>query len=171
MNHRNTRKRHLEFESLEAMELLSGAGVPALHALIHQHPAMAGRASETSVADVALNLSGTVQGTYRLVSGGKVAAFTGRGTFSPVGTAQLQGKIANGAPSVGGQLTLKFGKRGAINAAVTGGTSAGGYTYQIEGGTKAFAGDSGSGVAIVHIGLSNRNRGRFSMTLQGASPS
>jgi hypothetical protein len=169
MNDRKTRKRHPGFESLEAMELLSGAGFAASDTLIRPHPAMTHRASDPPVADVALNLSGTLQGTYRVVGGGKVATFTGRGGVSPVGAAQLRGRIAFSAASAGGQFTLKFGRRGAINAAVTGTPTQGKYTYQIEGGTRTFAGDSGSGTAIVSIVSSNGagTRGLFMMNLQG----
>lgn len=155
-------KRNPEFESLESMQLLSGAGAAVHHAMVHDRVAQVHRAP---VGDVALNLSGTVQGTYRVV-GGAAARFNGRGMVSPLGKAHLKGKIS--LTSSGGQLTLNFGRRGKVFAAVGGGTTAGGYLYQITGGTRTFAGDSGTGVAIVSL-PSLSPRGHFALSLQGVS--
>ena len=162
-------KRHLEFESLEAKELLSTTRMSVHHMMLRHHAAQVHRAS-TPVDAVALSLSGTLKGTYHVVGGGAAASFNGRGPLSPIGKAQLKGNIPL-ATSVGGQLTLKFGKRGKVFASITGGTPAAGYTYQITGGTKTFAGDSGSGVAVVSILSSNpaQTRGRFALSLQGSS--
>lgn len=171
MNHRN-RKRQPEVESLETMELLSGAAAALPHGVASHLTAMVDRALHKSVGDVALNVSGTVRGTYRIVQGGSEARFTGSGSLAaPVGKAQVQGTIANGTSSGGGQLTLKLGSRGTIKASVTGVPSLGVYQYQIDGGTKTFAGDSGDGVAEVDILTANRagTAGKFVMELQGLS--
>ena len=72
-------KRHLEFESLEAMELLSGAGLAGARAMIHHHAAQVHRAPQQSVGDVALNLSGSLNG-HLSRHGGRV-----RSRYSRVG--------------------------------------------------------------------------------------
>ena len=166
------RKRHPEVESLEAMELLSGAAAAVSHDVASHQTAMV-RSSHQMVGDVAVNLSGSIVGTYRVVHGGPDATFTGKGSLAPVGKAQAQGKIAYGTSGGGGELTLKLGRRGTIIASVVGETAAGTYRYQIDGGTKTFAGDSGSGLAVVDILSSNRAKtaGKFAMTLAGASSS
>lgn len=156
-------KRCLEFESLESMQLLSGAGAAVHQAMVHHQAAEVHRAP---VGDVALNLSGTVRGTYRVV-GETSAKFNGRGTVSPIGKTRLQGTLAF---SGNGQLTLNFGKRGKVFAAVTSLDPTGGSaTYQVTGGTKTFAGDGGTGVAVVNVVPLNAARGRFALSLQGGA--
>jgi hypothetical protein len=159
-------KRHLEFESLEVMELLSGAGMAVPDAGIPHHVAQVHRATKGAVGDVELILSGTLEGPYYALGGGSTFGFTGRGTVNPIGKAQLQGKIDLSTPSTSGQLTLDFGKRGKVFAAVTGPTG-GPYHYQITGGTRTFAGDTGSGSALLSYRPSNaaQTRGHFALTL------
>jgi hypothetical protein len=166
-------KRHLEFEALEALELLSGIELAGPHTMILHHAAQVHRGTQESVGDVALNLSGTVPGTYSVVGRGPAASFKGRGTVSPIGRTQMQGSIALGGSAASGRLTLNFGRSGKVFAAITGQTPGGGYTYQITGGTRTFAGDTGSGVAFVQILPSNpaRTRGHVTVNFQGASSS
>lgn len=167
MNGRKT-KRHLEFDSLEAVELLSGAGATVAHAGLPNHVAQVHRGTNEAVGDVALNLAGTLQGPYRFTGGGSTVVFTGRGTLTPIGKAQLQGKIAFSASSSGGKMTLQVGKSGKISASITGQASQDVYVYQITGGTRTFAGDTGVGLAILDRLSSNRaqTRGRFALSLQ-----
>jgi hypothetical protein len=159
-------QRRLEFESLESKELLSGAGLISAHAMAQHHTvhelSRAPRAGET------LALSGVVHGKYHVI-GGTMAAFSGRGTLIHVGTTQLRGTIEPAAAG-GGQLTLSFGRRGKVFADVTSATPVGASTYQIAyqitGGTRSFAGDTGGGVATVEFpGL--QPRGHFTLSLQG----
>lgn len=159
--------RTLEFESLESMELLSGVGAVASHAMFRSHL----RAAEGPAPGTALSLSGDVQGTYHTTGGGTAAAFTGRGTLSPVGKTEAQGRLSFNATASIGQLTLSFGTRGKLYAAVTGLTTGGAYTYDITGGTKRFAGDTGGGVAVVEIltSVGARPHGRFALILQAGS--
>src|SRR5690348_14303871 len=124
MNQRKLNRR-LTFESLEAKELLSVAGVTGLDRPTMHHVVQAHRAARMPVADVALNLSGLMKGNFRATGGGSTAHFTGRGTVCPVGKAQLQGTIVLGSSTASGQLTLKFGRKGAIIAAITGKTPTG----------------------------------------------
>ncbi len=168
---RRKSERSLEFESLESMELLSGVGMAAPHA-IAEHRLTHPRAVPGPAPDAALSLSGTVQGTYRSAGGGTVAAFTGRGSLSPAGKAQVSGKLAFSAAASDGQMTLSFGKRGKLFATIAGTTPAGAYTYDITGGTKRFAGDTGTGAAVVQIlsSVGARPHGRFALILQ-AGPS
>jgi hypothetical protein len=170
MTRRNS-KRHLEFDSLEAVELLSGAGMALPHAMIHHPATQAHRASRHSVGDVALNLSGTATGTYLVMRGGSGVSITGRGTITPIGKTIMHGRVAINASGNTGQFTLNAGKRGKITATITGQTPGGGYNYQITGGTKSFAGDTGSGVAVVQILSSNpaQTRGRIAVSFQGAT--
>lgn len=171
MNHRKT-KRHLEFESLESMALLSVVGMP-MHrggghhhhhhhhhhgALVHQSPMTGG--------NVALSLSGTVRGRYH-VRGGTTASFNGHGRISPVGRAHLHGTISLVPGGASGQLALKFGRRGTVFAAITGQKSLTTYTYTITGGTRSFVGDSGSGVSVVNIARLGAPHGHFSLNLEG----
>ena len=161
-------KRHLEFDSLEAMELFSGAWVTAAHPGIPNHVAQVHRGTNGAVSDAAVNLAGTLQGPYRSAGGGSTVEFTGRGTVTPIGKAQLQGKIAYSASPSTGKMTLQVGKSGKVFAAIAGQTSRGVYSYQITGGTRTFAGDTGVGLAIVDILSANRaqTRGRFAPSLQ-----
>ena len=138
-------KRHLEFESLEAMELLSGAGLAGAHAMIHHHAAQVHRAPKRSVGDVALNLAGTLNGTYRSRGAGP-GPLHGSGTVSPIGKAQVKGSIA---------LGVGIDRRGRVRVRLQAGEGrssppssdrrpGGGYVYQITGGTRSFAGDTGA---------------------------
>jgi hypothetical protein len=171
---RRKSQKQLEFESLESMELLSVAGMAMPHAMIPHHlvtHAQVHRARSELVPGIALALSGSGQGTYRMVSGGSAATFTGRGNFSGVGNARLQGSIALDASGDSGQMTLNLGRRGKLFVSVSGlTTSGGGITYQITGGTKTFAGDTGSGTGGVTFAPFNIARGHFFLTLQ-AGPS
>jgi hypothetical protein len=166
-------KRHLEFESLEVMELLSGAGMAVPHADTPHHVTQVHRATKGAVSDVELILSGTIQGPYHAAGGGSAVGFTGRGTVTPIGKAQLQGKIDLSTPSKSGQLTLNFAKRGKVFAAIAGLGAQGVYGYQITGGTRTFAGATGIGLAVVDILSANRaqTQGRFALTLHGESSS
>jgi hypothetical protein len=160
-------RRRPDFESLESMQLLSGAGVASSHAMALHPMVQQARAHQTvgePRAGVPLSLSGVVQGRYR-ITGGAAATFSGRGKLGSAGMAQLRGTIA--LVSAGnGELTLSFGRRGKIFANVTGGALGGDFTYQITGGTRSFAGDTGSGAATVQIpGL--RPQGHFTLILQG----
>jgi hypothetical protein len=155
------------------MQLLSGIGVAASHSMVHhhqaQHPGSHG-AAEGPAAGVALSLSGAVQGTYRTSGGGTRAVFAGRGAVSPFGNARLQGTITLSSSASGGRLTLSFGKSGKFFAAVSGSTPSGTYTYNVTGGTRQFAGDTGSGSAIVQIltTVGARPHGRFLLSFQPA---
>jgi hypothetical protein len=161
-------KRHLAFEAMEAIELLSGAGMAVARSGMAHHVAQVHRGSNEAVGDVALNLAGTLQGPYRFVGGGSTVDFNGRGTVTPIGKTQLQGKIAYTASPSTGNLTLQVGKAGKVSAAITGLASPGVYFYQITGGTRTFAGDTGVGLAVVEILSANRaqTRGRFALSLQ-----
>ena len=163
-------KRHLEFESLETMELLSGAGTALSHAMAHHLMPQAHRGTRPSVGGGALDLSATVQGNYH-VAGKSAVNFTGRGPINTLGNAHLQGKIGYGAAAGSGKFTLNFGKRGKVSAIITGQTDTNTYNYQIIGGTRTFAGDSGSGVAVVNIlsASGGQSRGRFALTFENAS--
>jgi hypothetical protein len=142
------------------MELLSGAGLIASHAMAHPHAAL--QASGAPMAGEPLALSGVVHGKYH-GGGGTSAAFSGRGRLSQVGTTQLRGTIDLASPT-SGQLTLSFGRRGELFVDVTSATPRGGSTYRITGGTRSFAADTGSGVGTVQIpGL--RPRGHFTLSL------
>jgi len=173
MTRRNHRKT-LEFESLESMELLSVAGMARPHAMVPhlgETHARVHRIRKGPVPGVALTLSGSGQGTYRMVGGGSAAIFTGRGTFSEVGGARLQGRIALNASGNSGEMTLNLGRRGKLFVSVLGPTtSGGGITYRITGGTRAFAGDTGGGAGVVTFAPSGIARGHFALTLQ-AGPS
>jgi hypothetical protein len=165
MIRRKVQKR-LEFESLESKELLSGAGLTSAHAMAHHHTVH--EPSRASMAGETMALSGVVHGRYHVI-GGTRAAFSGRGTLIHVGKTQLRGMLEPGS-SGGGQLTLSFGRRGKLFADVTSATLAGAHSYQlayqITGGTRSFAGDTGGGVATVQV-LGLQPRGHFTLSLQG----
>jgi hypothetical protein len=153
------------------MELLSVAGMAMPHAMVPDHVAthvQVHRVRKGPVPGVALALSGSVKGTYRMVGGGSAAMFTGRGNFSGIGNARLQGRIALNASGDSGQMSLNLGRRGKLFVNVLGPMSSGGdITYQITGGTKTFAGDTGSGTGAVIFEQVSITRGLFSLTLQG----
>jgi hypothetical protein len=98
--------------------------------------------------------------------GGSAAAFSGRGNFSQIGNARLQGRIALKVSGNSARMTLNLGNRGKVFVSVLGPTSGGGLTYQITGGTKDFAGDTGSGEGIVTFAPAGITQGHFSLTLQ-----
>jgi hypothetical protein len=170
MTRRNFRKQ-LEFESLESMELLSVAGMAMPHAEIPHHVAthvQVHRDRTGLVPEVALTLSGNGRGSYRMVGGGSAAIFTGRGNFSGVGNARLQGRITLDASGNSAQMSLNLGRRGKLFVSALGPmASGGGITYQITGGTRTFAGDTGSGSGAVTFVPSSIARGHFFLTLQG----
>jgi hypothetical protein len=142
-------KRQLHFEALESMELLSGVGMALDHPASPQHAsplAQVHRITNGSRTEATLNLSGTVQGTYRLVRHGSAAAFKGQGNLSPVGNVRLQGTVSLTSAN-SGKFVLNLGRRGKINVSVLGVASQGAYTYQITGGTRTFRGDTGGGLA------------------------
>lgn len=176
------------FESLESMELLSGVGMTAPHELaqvpaaehriemVQRHELARERAAMRHLAKAhhphqlagpppgsTLNLSGTVAGMYHVV-GGTSAAFNGHGTLSPIGHAQLGGKVS-AVPGGGGQLALTFPGRGKVFAVITSQTAQNTFTYQITGGVKEFAGDSGKGVAVLESPIAGY-RGHFVLALQ-----
>ncbi len=176
------------FESLESMELLSGVGMTASQELaqvpaaehriemVQRHELAQERAAlrhqvkshhSHSVSGPApgstLNLSGTVSGTYRVV-GGTSAAFNGHGAVTPIGNARLSGKVS-AVPGGGGQLVLTFPDRGKVFVSVTGQTAQNAYTYQITGGVKDFAGDTGKGLAVLESPIASF-RGHFVLALQ-----
>jgi len=155
------------------MELLSGAGMAVPQTGIPNHVAQVHRATNEAVGDVALTLSGTIRGPYYALGAGSAVGFTGRGTVSPIGKGQVQGRIDLSTPSKSGLMTLQFGKRGKVFASITGTQSQGVYLYQITGGTRTFTGDTGNGLAVVDILSANatQTRGRFSLQLQGQSSS
>ena len=166
-------KRHLEFESLEAMELLSGGGMAVPHAGVPNHVAQVHRGTKEVVSDVALVLSGTLRGPYFAMGGGTAVGFTGRGTVNPIGKGQLQGRISFATSSSSGRMTLNFARRGKVFASITGLGPQGVYGYQITGGIRSFAGATGTGLAVVDILSANRaqTQGRFALTLFDGSSS
>jgi hypothetical protein len=85
----------------------------------------------------------------------------------------LQGKLDLAALTPSGRLTLNFGRRGKVFAAIAGLGAQGVYGYQITGGTRTFVGDTGVGLAVVDILSANaaQTQGRFSLTLHGESSS
>ena len=182
---RRKSERRPEFESLESMELLSGLGMTAPGELaqvraaehriemVQRHELARERANMRHMAKAhqtggpapgsMLNLSGTVVGTYRVV-GGTSAAFNGHGVISPIGNARLSGRVS-AVPGGGGQLALTFPGRGKIFVTVTGQTGANTFSYEITGGLKNFAGDTGKGVAVLESPLTSL-RGHFVLALQ-----
>jgi hypothetical protein len=136
---RKTRKRHLAVEALESMTLLSGmAGAVA-------HPAAATLPNP-------LVLSGSVHGSFKpkgLTSG----AINASGNLG-FGKITLKGNVVvpttSGTPET---LTVSTTKGSVtVNGHVTP-TGAGVFsgTYSISGGTKVFAGESGSGSIVVSV--------------------
>jgi hypothetical protein len=160
-------QRYLEFESMESMELMSGVGIAAPHELVQQgllvHP-MAHR-GQVSTTGVSLSLSGTLRGTYRAVNGGTQAKFNGKGQLASLGNAQVNGTVSLVAPYTQRNLKLSLGKRGQIFITLTGVTPTGEFKYEVTGGTKSFAHDTGNGVIAVLISETSATRGQFSMTL------
>lgn len=173
------------FESLESMELLSGVGMAAplevaqvravehrielvqRHELVQEraalrHQVKAHHPVSGPAPGSALNLSGTVSGTYHL--GSSSAAFNGHGAVTPIGNARLSGKVS-AVPGGGGQLVLTFPGRGKVFVSVTGQTGQNTFTYQITGGVKDFAGDTGKGLAVLESPISSF-RGHFVLALQ-----
>src|SRR5262249_22977229 len=141
-------------------------GLISAHAMARHHTVH--EASRAPRAGETLTLSGVVHGKYHVI-GGAMAALSRRGAPIPLGTARVQG-TNEPAASGGGQLTLSFGRRGKLFADVTSATPVGALTYQIAyqitGGTRSFAGDTGGGVATVQFpGL--QPRGHFTLSLQG----
>jgi hypothetical protein len=158
-------QRRLEFESLESMQLLSGAGLISARAMANHHAVHQAPPAPTQVKLLAL--SGVVRGTYH-VTGGTVAVFTGRGPLIQVGTTQLRATIEP-ASFGSGQVTLSVGRRGKLFVDVTSAVPEGALTYevfyQITGGTRSFAGDIGAGFATVQLsGL--QPRGHFTLSFQ-----
>lgn len=196
----NRRKHQLRpvLEALESVELLSGIAaaatpsvrhlpihhLPIHHMPIHHMPvypihhqrlaqhgsrpaAISGAATDAAVA-----LSGVEKGTYRVPGGGATAIFSGKGKVRPLGTATVSGTLDLAVESTTGQLTISDGSHGKLYASVKVLGSGPDYTYQITGGTKSFAGDTGSGVVtteLVPTGQGATPHGRFVLEFQGGT--
>jgi hypothetical protein len=136
---RSLKHRRPEVEALETMTLLSGMAGEAL-------PAVAALKA-TPVVPHPLVLAGSIHGTFKL-KGGEVT-INASGSFGSFGKVTFTGSLALAtATSENGTLTAtstKLGKLFVTLHETLSGTSASG-TYTITGGTKAFAGETGSGV-------------------------
>ncbi len=127
------------------MTLLSGMALAA-------HPAVVASAAKTSLPNP-LELSGSVHGTFKLkgVSGGSVNA---SGNLRPIGKVTVAGKVAILSANTGTEtLTISTSKGKVLLSTVVmaTGTSSFTGTYTINGGTKAFAGETGSGTIVVSL--------------------
>jgi hypothetical protein len=152
---RRTFRRRPEFESLEAMTLLSGLSLGQHAAALVAHATSSGP----------IHLSGVLHGTYRL-SGDLTApiSFSGSGNVSPAGHVNINGSVQG----TSGSLMLKS-KHGLIFANLS--TQAPGtstvlaVTYQITGGTKSYAnaGGSGSGTITLQLPTGNSSHGKFTI--------
>ena len=114
------RSRPLMFESLESIDLLSGAGTALPHAgmlehAVHQAEVRPG--PSVSTPDVALDLSGALDGTYRLVGGTTEATFTGHGDVGPIGKTKVHGKFDLATSLDVGELVLSAGNAGRSSSA------------------------------------------------------
>jgi hypothetical protein len=127
---RKLKQRRPEVEALEAVLLLSGmAGVHG-----------------TAAAPNPLHLTGALHGTFKSRAGG--GSFKGTGSLSPIGHVTVTGSATTGTEA-GNTGALKLSnKQGqtlvSLSGTSTGATSFSG-TYTVAGGTKAYAGETGSG--------------------------
>ncbi len=161
-----TRRKHQrrpEIEALESLELLSG-----ITTVGHQETtAMIVRGPRPSAVTV---LSGTAKGKYHVTGGGTISVFSGTGKVSPLGAAKVHGTLNLAGFNTTGQFTLSSKKLGEIFATVKPMGLSTDYTYQITGGTKSFAGASGSGVTtttIIPSGGATATHGRFILVFLG----
>jgi hypothetical protein len=155
---RKVLRRRPEVEPLESLALLSGgmsAAPAALEALV---------AKSKIVVPNPLHLSGTVHGTFRQAGQSGTSTFSGSGSLSPLGKVTVSGSLNINTVAQGGQLTLSAtqGKlKINFNAPNPGQTFSGSYT--ISGGTKALAGETGSGTITVTLSTI-ASRGSFTAT-------
>jgi hypothetical protein len=137
------KQRRPEVESLESMTLLSGVAAMV-------HPA----------APQTLHLVGTLHGTFTSTRGAGPSSVTASGTLTPLGKVNFTGKLPTASLSAtSGNVSLsnKQGKL-LIGLNVVGLSG----TYTINGGTKAYAGDTGTG--SFSIALISAKNGKFTAT-------
>ena len=132
-------RRRPELESLETVVLLSGISGAAAN--VAREPLAGGP----------IVLSGIASGTYKTTKIGEPTTFSEKGVISPLGKATIKGSIDYLEVNPTGTVTLTgVGKKhGKVFASVS---TAGPYSpvyYTITGATGEYAGDTGSGVALV----------------------
>jgi hypothetical protein len=141
---RKKRERCLEVESLESMTLLSG---------------MAGAAYKAAVPNP-LHLVGSIHGTVTMMKSTGSTSVNASGNLTPIGKVTFTGKLppASVTATTGNlNLTTKQGKL-SLGLTITGLSG----TYTITGGTKAYAGETGSGSFAAT--LISAKSGKFSAT-------
>lgn len=160
---RRKHQRRPEIEALESLELLSG-----ILTVGHQEAtAMIARGLRPSAVTV---LSGTAKGKYHVTGGRTMSMFSGTGNVSPLGAAKVDGMLNLAGFNTTGQLTLTSKKLGEIFLTVKPMGLGPDYTYQITGGTKSFAGATGSGVTTTTItpsGDATATHGHFVLVFLG----
>jgi hypothetical protein len=135
---RNRFRRRPELEALETMVLLSAG------------PGAEG-AGTAAMTDAVLNMSGTAEGTYKTARSGEPTTFSEQGDVSPLGKVKIKGSIDYLLATPAGTVTISSakGKRGTITASVVTGGPYSPIYYTITGATGVYAGDTGSGVAVL----------------------
>jgi len=136
-------RRRPEVELLESMTLLSGVAVAFPHPLV---------------------LTGSDHGTYQVKATGTTTK--GSGSVSPLGHVTTSGKsISGGVGTV--TLTSKAGKLFLTEHLRLSGIGSFSGTFTIAGGTKAFAGETGSGT--IHSTVSgSATHGKYTITYSPA---
>lgn len=141
---RAMKRRRPEFECLESMRLLSGVGGAAADAVV-PNP---------------LHLAGSVHGTYHVK--GIVSTSKGSGSISPLGHVTESGKSLFLAGTGSDTMSTKQGKL-FVDLSVRPLGSAFAGTYTIVGGTKAYAGETGSGNVLVTL-VGTSTHGKYTST-------
>jgi hypothetical protein len=150
--------RRPELESLEAMVLLSGTSVV-------RHSVGAALVAPVAKTSGPIVLSGTARGTFQSGRGAVAAtSFSAKGPISPLGKATLRGTLQLQTANPTGSVTLTVKKHGQLFASLTTKGLGSPVFYTITGGTGTFAGDSGSGEAI--LTTSGSSHGKVTITFE-----
>jgi hypothetical protein len=150
--------RRPELESLEAMVLLSGTSVV-------RHSGVAALVAPVAKTAGPIVLSGSARGTFQAEGGaGAPTSFSGKGHISPLGNATLKGSLQLAIANPTGSVTLTVKKHGQLFASLSTKGLGSPVFYTITGGTGTFAGDSGSGEAI--LTTKGSSHGRVTITFE-----
>jgi hypothetical protein len=153
-------RRHLGFESLESMLLLSGG-------LAAEHPGVPVLVAKAAKVKGPITLTGSAIGTYRLGHAfGTPVNFSAVGQIKPLGHLTLKGSLLLGIKDPTGRMTMSTA-HGKVFATLNASSAGEVFTYTITGGTGKWAKESGTGEALVLTVPSKAkgsSHGRFSVT-------
>ena len=153
-------RRHLSFESLESVFLLSGGIGP-------KHAGAAAVVAKAAKAAVPVRLSGSAIGSYHFGrSIGTPVNFSAVGLIKPLGHLTLKGSMLLGIQNPTGRVTISTG-HGKVFATLNASSPGDLFAFEITGGTGKWLHAAGTGNALISTVPSKARgstHGRFGIT-------